>query len=254
VITGATAGIGAAFARLLASEGYSLVLVARDAGRLKSFAAELDTSTEVLSADLSTVEGCQAAEQRLADPGRPVDLLINNAGIGLPKSFLRNTIEDEERLIALNVRAVMRLTHAALPGMVERGRGGVINVSSVAGFGPVSPGHTYGATKAWVTNFSESLYPVMRAKGIRVMALCPGFVHTEFHASAGIDMSQIGELLWLEAPYVARVAMADLRKGKPVSTPSVQYKVLGGLVRHAPRPLFRALTGGFARRAGRNPN
>jgi short-subunit dehydrogenase len=94
----------------------------------------------------------------------------------------------------------------------------------------------------------------MRPKGIRVMALCPGFVHTEFHARAGIDMTQVKSRLWLEAPFVVREAMADLRKGKPVSTPSVQYKVLGGLVRHAPRPLFRALTGGFARRAGRNPN
>jgi hypothetical protein len=148
----------------------------------------------------------------------------------------------------------MRLTHAALPGMIARGRGGVINVSSVAGFAPMLPGHTYSASKAWVTNFSESLYTSMRPRGVRVMALAPGFVRTEFHDSAGIDMDKLSDWQWLDADDVVRTALADLRRWRPVSTPSVTYKVLGGLARHVPRPLFRAVTGRASKRIGRNPN
>ncbi|MCW2505915.1 MAG: short-chain dehydrogenase [Actinomycetia bacterium] len=254
LVTGATAGIGAAFVRLLSSEGYDLVLVARDEARLKSSAAGLPGEAEIISADLSTTGGCQLVEQRLADDGRPVDLLVNNAGIGLAHSFVNNSIDDEERLLAINVRAVMRLTHAALPGMIARGRGGVINVSSVAGFAPMLPGHTYSASKAWVTNFSESLYTSMRPRGVRVMALAPGFVRTEFHDSAGIDMDKLSDWQWLDADDVVRTALADLRRWRPVSTPSVAYKVLGGLARHVPRPLFRAVTGRASKRIGRNPN
>jgi short-subunit dehydrogenase len=256
LVTGATAGIGAAFARRLAVEFHDLVLVARDAQRLESFAAELrdahGVEVEILPADLATDEGCGAVEVRLADADRPVDLLVNNAGIGLRGTFLRNSVEDEDRLLRINVRAVMRLTHAALPMMVVRGRGDVVNVSSVAGFGPTAPGSSYSASKAWVTNFSESMHVAVRAKGVRVIALCPGFVRTEFHARAGIPTSSISERLWLDADSVARAALADLRRGRAVSTPSLQYKVLGGLVRHVPRPLFRRLIGTAARRAGRD--
>jgi short-subunit dehydrogenase len=255
LVTGATAGIGLSFAKRLALEFHDLVLVARDAGRLDAVAKELtDThgiDVEVISADLSTDEGCAAVEARLADADRPVDVLVNNAGIGLRGSFLSNDVEDEERLLRLNVRAVMRLTHAALPAMVARGKGDVVNVSSVAAFGPVSPGYTYAASKAWVNNFSESLHVAMRRKGVRVMALCPGFVRTEFHGRAGIPMDKLKTWQWLDAETVVRIALGDLRRGRAISTPTVQYKVLGGVVRHAPRPLFRRWVGGFARRAGR---
>lgn len=247
LVTGATAGIGAAFARRLAVEFHDLVLVARDPDRLAEHAEALrgehGVEVEVLAADLTTDEGCAAVERRLSDAARPVDLLVNNAGIGLPGSFLRNPVEDEERLLRLNVRAVMRLTHAALAVMVERRRGDVVNVSSVAGFGPVSPGSSYSASKAWVTNFSESMHAAVRAKGVRVVALCPGFVRTEFHQRAGIPTGGINDRMWLDADDVARAALADLRRGRAVSTPSVQYKVLGGLVRHVPRPLFRRVIG-----------
>jgi uncharacterized protein len=255
LVTGATAGIGAAFARRLAVEFHDLVLVARDAERLAAVADELRSDhgieVEVIAADLTTDEGCAAVEARLADTERPVDVLVNNAGIGLKNSFLRNTVEDEERMLRINVRAVMRLTHAALPVMVARGRGDVINVSSIAGFGPTAPGSTYSATKAWVTNFSESMHVAVRAKGVRVVALCPGFVRTEFHERAGIPTKSISDRLWLDADSVARAALADLRRGRAVSTPSLQYKVLGGLVRHVPRPLFRRVIGRAARRVGR---
>jgi hypothetical protein len=252
LVTGATAGIGAAFARRLAVEYHDLVLVARDAARLAALAKELHaahgTKVDVLAADLATDEGCAVVEARLADARRPIDVLVNNAGIGLRNLFLGNTVEDEERMLRINVRAVMRLTHAVLPVMVARGRGDVVNVSSVAGFGPVSPGSTYSATKAWVTNFSESLHVAVRSKGVRVVALCPGYVRTEFHERAGISTHGINDRLWLNADSVARAALADLRRGRAVSTPSVQYKVFGGLVRHLPRPLFFRVISGAARR------
>jgi hypothetical protein len=248
--------MGAAFSRQLAGESHDLVLVARDAERLESFAAELraahGVTVEVLPADLASDDGCALVERRLANADHPVDVLVNNAGIGLNKAFLRNDVEDEERMLRLNVRAVLRLAHAALRGMVERGRGDIINVSSVASFGPTSPGSTYSAGKAWVTNFSESLHIAYRARGVRVMALCPGFVRTEFHQRAGIHTGPISGPLWLDADSVVRAGLADLRRGKAVSTPSARYKVLGALVRHTPRPLFSRLIGRAARRAGRD--
>ena len=244
LVTGATAGIGAAFARRLAAEHHDLVLVARDAGRLESFADTLRTqvAVEVLPADLTTAEGCAAVEARLDDADRPVDVLVNNAGIGLSGSFLTNSVDDEQRMLDLNVRAVMRLTHAALRGMVSRGRGDVVNVSSVAGFGPLAAGSTYGATKAWVTNFSESMHAAVRRDGVRVVALCPGFVRTEFHERAGIEVGDRSGPLWLDADRVVRDALSDLRRGRAVSVPSVQYKLVSGVIRHLPHSLLRVAT------------
>jgi short-subunit dehydrogenase len=243
LVTGATVGIGAAFARQLATEHHDLVLVARDPGRLESFAAALrehgDITVEVLSADLVTDQGCAVVEARLRDPERPVDVLVNNAGIGLGGSFAGNTLEVEQRMLDLNVRAVLRLTHSALAGMLARGRGDIVNVSSVAGFGPI--GGTYSATKAWVTSFSESTHEAVRARGVRVMAVCPGFVRTEFHERAGIDVGDRTGPMWLDADRVVRDALGDLRRGRAVSVPSVQYKVLSGALRHVPHGLLRAI-------------
>jgi len=238
LITGATAGIGATFARRLAAEPYDLVLVARDAGRLEKLAVELrdahGVAVEVLPADLATEAGAAAVAARLRDPDRPVDLLVNNAGIGLNDSFLAVDIADLDRMLALNVGAVQRLTHAAVPGMVVRGHGDVINVSSVAGFGVLAPGSTYSASKAWVTNFSESIAYGVRRHGVRVMALCPGYTRTEFHQRAGIDMTRTPGWLWLTADEVVRVALRDLRHGKIVSVPGARYKILTTFVRHLP--------------------
>jgi hypothetical protein len=245
LVTGATAGIGAAFARRLAATGWRLVLVARDAERLRSVADELaaahGVTVDTLPADLSTTPGCAAVEKRLQDPADPVDLLINNAGISINGSFLRTDAADEERLLDLNVRAVLRLTHAALPGMVERGRGDIINVSSVSGFAAVMPGSTYPASKAWVINFSESLALGVRGSGVRVLALCPGYTRTEFHDRAGIDTSRMPGWLWLSAEDVVREALRDLHRGRLVSVPGLRYKAAVFGMRHAPVALLRRI-------------
>ncbi|AVT40117.1 short-chain dehydrogenase [Plantactinospora sp. BB1] len=255
LITGATAGIGAAFARRLAADGYDLLLVARDAQRLADSAAELTarhgTTVEVLPADLATDQGCGSVEERLSDASAPVDMLVNSAGISLNRSFLRSTVADESRLLRLNVHAVLRLTLAALPRMVERRYGAVINVSSVSGFGPVMPGSTYPASKAWVTNFSESVAQSVRPMGVRVMALCPGYTRTEFHDRAGINMSKTPDWMWLRADDVVRDALRDLDRNRMVSVPDWRYKVAVFGLRHAPGRLWRAVAKDARGRTGR---
>lgn len=243
LVTGATAGIGAAFARQLAALGHHLILVARDEARLAALAEELRASaggsTTVLPADLSTVEGCRRVEARLRDIEDPVDLLVNSAGISLNRAFLRSTPEDEERLLHINVTAVMRLTLAVLPGLVDRGHGGVINVSSVSGFAAAMPGSTYPASKAWVTNFSESVALSVKPFGVHVLALCPGYTRTEFHQRAGINMAKTPEWMWLDADAVARDGLRDLSRGKMISVPSWKYKAAVFGMRHAPRRLLQ---------------
>ncbi|WP_163567742.1 SDR family NAD(P)-dependent oxidoreductase [Fodinicola feengrottensis] len=244
LVTGATAGIGAAFARALAARGHDLVLVARDRMRLEKLATDLrgayGSTASVLPADLTQDTGCAAVEQRLSDVDNPIGLLVNNAGIGLARAFLKNSLDDELRQLDLNVRAVLRLTHAALPPMVARGNGSVINVSSVAGFGTTAPGSTYGATKSWVTAFSESVQLSVRNSGVRVMALCPGLVRTEFHERAGLDVGDRRGAMWLDADALVATALDDLRRGRTVSVPTVRYKAIAGLLRHLPRPVINA--------------
>jgi uncharacterized protein len=232
LITGATAGLGAAFARRLASDGADLVLLARDEKRLEEAARELGGTyrvrAEVLPADLATDEGIAAAEERLR---AGVALLVNNAGFGQHGRFLDVPVADELTMLKVHCEAVLRLTSAALPPMLDAGRGGVINVASVAAF--FARG-TYSASKAWVVNFSQSVMQDIGDRGVRVMALCPGFVHTEFHQRAGMDMSGLPDILWLEADQVVSAALRDLRRGVQVSVPGAQYKTIVGLGRHLP--------------------
>jgi short-subunit dehydrogenase len=245
LITGATAGIGAAFARRLAADGFSLVLVARDKDRLSEYASALHekyrVEVEVLPADLATEEGLAAVENRVTT----VDLLVNNAGFGNQGKFLDVPIEDELRMLRVHCEAVLRLTYAALPGMIGRGRGGVVNVASVAAF--FSRG-TYGATKAWVVGFSQGVAQDLAGKAVQVMAVCPGFVHTEFHERAGMDVRGIPDVLWLEADRVVADALRGLRRGVQVSVPGAQYKALVGLGKLIPRNL----AGRLSTRTGRS--
>ena len=244
LITGATAGIGAEFARQLAARGDDLVLVARDRDRLQAYADELTARhrvrCEVLVADLADRAALRTVEDRLTDPARPVDLLVNSAGFGVNQHFLGGDLDDEQAMLDVLVVAVMRLTHAALPGMVARGTGGVINVSSVAGF---IAGGSYSAAKSWVTVFSESIDRQVADTGVTVMALCPGFTHTEFHQRGGMEVSHLPDWLWLDAPDLVRAALADFRRGRVVSVPGVQYKAITTLTRVLPRPLVRRFSG-----------
>ncbi|MEU6037369.1 SDR family oxidoreductase [Actinomadura sp. NPDC047616] len=249
LITGATAGIGSAFARRLASDGFDLVLLARDAERLERAARELGdvyaVRAEVLAADLAADEGLAAAERRVRDG---VDLLVNNAGFGHGGRFLDVPLDNELRMLRVHCEAVLRLTHAALPGMLERGRGGVVNVSSTAAF--LVRG-TYGASKAWVVSFSKGVAEDIAARGdhdVRVMALCPGFVRTEFHERAGMDVSGIPEALWLDKDMVVDTALRDLRRGVRVSVPGVQYKAVVGLSRLVPSSLVGRVSSRVGRR------
>ena len=243
VVTGATAGLGAAFARRLAAEGRDLVLVARTADRLDSVAADLrdgfGIQVEVLAADLSTPDGCAAVAARVGQAERPVDTLVNNAGIGLYRRFGEAPLADEQRLLDLNVGSVLSLTHAAVGPMTARGRGEIINVSSVAGFVPRGASATYAAGKAWVTSFSEGVSLLLAGTGVRITAVCPGFTHTEFHARAKADMSGTPSWMWLDADRVVAEGLADARAGVVISVPSKRYKALLMLVRVLPRSVVR---------------
>ncbi len=242
LVTGATAGIGNAFVRRLAADRYHLVLVSRDAERLEVLAAELRTTygvqVEVLAADLAEDTGCRTVEARLSDPDRPVDLLVNNAGFTVKARFVSGDVEDEERMLRVLVRAVLRLTRAALPGMLERRHGVVINVSSVAGFLPQS---TYSAAKAWVTSFTQGLAGDVAGTGVQVLALCPGFTHTEFHERAGIDMRRTPDWMWLQADDVVSDAFSALDRGHVVCVPGMQYKTAVALARHVPTRVLSSL-------------
>jgi short-subunit dehydrogenase len=243
LVTGATAGIGYAFARRLAAEGHGLVLVARDASRLEGVAEQLRqrhrVEVETLPADLCDREQTERVADRLRDGTRPVEILVSNAGFPVGKPFLVADISEEERMLDLLVRAVLVLTRAAVPGMVARGRGNLITVSSVAGF---FPGGTYSAAKAWATSFTASLAGELAGTGVAATALCPGYVRTEFHRRAKIDVSDIPGWAWLDADRVVADCLADVRRGRTVSVPSLRYKAAVFFLRRIPLRVRDALS------------
>ncbi len=236
LITGATAGIGHEFARQLAADGCDLVLVARTTERLEQVAAalrgEYGVQVEVLTADLTDRTQLGLVEARLKETGHPIDLLVNNAGFGLKKRFGANDIEDEQQMLDILVTAVLRLSHAALEPMAGRGRGGIINVSSVAAF---LPRGTYSAAKAWVNSFSRWAANEYAAQGVTVMALCPGFVKTEFHER--MQVKRGSGFLWLEAERLVREALADYDEGKVISIPTRRYRTIVRVSRLVPTSL-----------------
>lgn len=229
IVTGASSGLGAEYARQLAQRGADLVVVARDRAALASLADELSArhgvDVEVLAADLTDPEQLAAVERRAADPKRPIEVLVNNAGLGLPLDFERNDVDAEVAHLRVHVEASLRLTHAALGPMLERGSGRILNVSSVAAFIPRS---TYSAAKAWLLNFSRWANAVYRPRGVTVTAVCPGYTHTNFHERLGLPPGEEGvpSWMWLDASFVVRVSLRDASRGKAVSIPSLRYKAL----------------------------
>lgn len=238
LITGATAGIGEAFSRKLASEGFNLVLNARDLVKLNERAEFLRKSyqieVETLAADLAT--DCEKVEQYIKS--HEIEVLINNAGFGLNQSFLQSSIEDEERVLDVLARAPMRLMHAVLPQMKKRDSGTILNVSSIASF--IAGGH-YSAAKSYLTVMSESLHTQLLPTQIRITSLNPGFVRTEFHQRAGMKMGAIPDFMWLNVDSLVTRAWNDAKRGRAISVPGWQYKVLQFLITIAPRSTVRKM-------------
>jgi hypothetical protein len=248
LVTGASSGIGAAFARVLAERGHDLVLVARNGERLQVLADELEaehaTRSEVLAADLEADAGVAHVAQRLTDSERPVELLVNNAGFGTSGAFHELPIEAEQAEIRLNVLALVTLTRAALGSMVARGHGGVINVSSVGAYQPTPLSATYGATKAFVSSFSNAIHEELRGTGVKAMVLAPGFTHTEFHVRAGIDnKGSTPEFLWQSAGEVAETAMRAFDKGRAVCVPGGVNVVAAAFSATMPAGVSRRVAG-----------
>jgi short-subunit dehydrogenase len=250
LVTGASAGLGRVFAERLAADGHDLVVVARDEGRLQTLAAHVGkrhrAHVEVLPADLSRRKGLRAVEERIAALP-PLALLVNNAGFGTAGAFAELDVEGEEDEIRLNVLALVRLTRAALPAMLARGRGAIINVSSMAGFQPGPYSATYAATKAYVTSFTESLAEELRDTGVHVQALCPGFTRTEFQERAGIDVSDLPEVAWMSAEDVVESSLVALLRGEIIHVPGRANKVAAALLGLAPRAALRRVAGAMMR-------
>jgi hypothetical protein len=249
LITGATAGIGAAFARRLAADGHGLVLVARDANRLAATAGELSRTHSVpvtrLTADLVTETGLAVVESRLRESADPVDMLVNNAGIGAPGRFWEMDPDLLRAQYDLCGTAVLRLTRAALEGMVDRGRGSVLNVASFAALAPGRNGAAYTAVKSFVLSLTQELAAELSGTGVRALAVCPGWTRTELHARSGSESPDASSGWWLDADDVVARALSDLDRNRVVSVPGLRYRLI--------RELRDALPGQFARsRSGRS--
>ena len=238
LVTGATAGIGESFTRLLAENNYNLVLVARDVSRLQERASQLQSQfnvqTHIIQADLSTDEGCAAVEQYIAS--NQIDVLINNAGFGINKAFTMSELKAEQEMFDVLVRTPMRLMHGVLPGMKQRNKGVVINVSSVAGY---IAGGSYSAAKSYLTVISESLHTELADTNIKVSALCPGFTRTEFHQRGRMSMKGLPNFMWLNSDKLVAKAWSDALKGKAVSIPGWQYQILVFVIASLPRSIIR---------------
>jgi len=240
LVTGATVGIGESFTRLLAKNGYNMVLVARDLPRLQERAKSLESTfgiaTKVIQADLATDAGCKSIEDFMTN--NQIDVLINNAGFGLNKAFTMSQLDAEQQMLDVLVRTPMRLMHVALPGMKERNKGVIINVSSVAGW---IAGGTYSASKSYLTVLSESLHTELSSTNVKVSALCPGFTRTEFHQRGGMSMKGLPAFMWLNSDKLVATAWNEAIAGKAVSVPGWQYQLLSFVVHSTPRALVRKI-------------
>lgn len=256
LVTGASSGIGREIALRAARRGADVVLVARREAALEEVARDVRAGTgraaEVLVADLTAPADLARVEARVRDPDRPVDLVVNSAGHGGSGAFHQLDLDREDGEVRLNCLAVLRLSHAALAAMLPRGRGGLLNVSSLAGFQALPTSATYGATKAFVTSLTEALHAEARGTGVHVTALCPGFVRTGFHRASDIGDDGRGRDLpaavFLDAGAVARAGLDAVTRNRALSVPGVGYRALVGLSGLLPRAVLRRLVGELAGR------
>jgi short-subunit dehydrogenase len=250
LVTGASAGIGEEFARQLAARGNDLVIVARDQARLETLAKtlsdEFGAQCEVLAADLTDGAQLAAVEART----RSVDILVNNAGFGTYGRFDTLDVDAEIREINLNVVALVRLTHAAVGPMVERGKGGILNVSSLASYQPGPLNATYSATKAFVTSFSQAVHEELSGTGVAVTVLCPGFTKTEFQERANVPATSVPGFMWQNAPEVAKAGLDALAHNRAIIVPGSLNKILGGFSSVAPNAITRRASAMVLKRAG----
>jgi short-subunit dehydrogenase len=245
LVTGASSGIGEAIAHKLGKAGVGMVLVARRKERLDGLAARYP-NVEVLAADLTTAEGLDAVLARLGDTTLPaVELVVNNAGFGTSGSFSAADPERLSREISLNINALTRISHEAIRQMQPRGRGYLLNVSSIASFQPGPDLAVYAATKAFVTSLTQALHEELRGSGIRVTALCPGLTHTEFQSisnTSGLE-SSFPEFAWMSADDVARDGLRAVAAGKAICVPGLVNKSLATVSTFTPRGIARRIAG-----------
>jgi hypothetical protein len=247
LITGASAGIGREFAVQLAARGYDLILVARDEDRLAALAGALESergvATRVLRADLASEDDTDRVVAAVGELAR-LDLLVNNAGFGTRGTLAEAEPARQEEMVRVHVLAPLRLVQAALPGMLARGEGAIVNVASVAAFLASPRNVNYCATKAYLVSMTEGLAAELRGTGVRAQALCPGFTHSEFHARMRSDKGAIPPFMWLAAPAVVRASLEALDAGGPVVTvPGAGYRLVIPLLRLVPRGLVGRVAG-----------
>lgn len=246
LVTGASSGIGAAFARALAARGHDLVLVARDRERLDAIAAELGAiggsagvDVEVLTADLADRADQERVVARIEQEHAPIGMLVSCAGFGMHAALMDADPTEHDRAWEVMGRAVLRLSAAAARTMRPRGAGAIVTVSSTAGLTAMG---AYAAIKAWVTTMTEGLANELHGSGVTVTALLPGWVRTEFHQRAGMTASGLPDILWLEPEQVVEACLRDVDRGRVISIPSVRYKAFAGLLRVMPRAGVRRLS------------
>jgi uncharacterized protein len=251
LVTGASSGLGADFARALAAAGHDLVLVARTGSALEALASELEqkhgVQSEVMAADLADGTQLSSVAARLAD-GAPVDTVINNAGFGHYGAFTDLPLTGEVGQIEVNIIALVTLSHAALGVMVPRGSGKLLNVSSIGAFAPAPGGATYSATKAFVLSFTEALHDEVKAQGVHVTALCPGFTRTEFQQRAGVKTTGLPSAAWADAADVVAAGLVALDRNQAVCVPGVINKFVAVSPRFGPRGLVRGISAGVMKR------